>query len=426
MTVTHNSHRTHVAFFEESTAGTVPANAAAWASAEGTTAFRMFVEQADPAFIRGEMAVPNADMQTRVGEAQPPHHGLPTADGGSIVMRLTGSGESFVTGDTVTESALGRLLKHALGGQSLGNHATVTVVTSQLIIEVDDAADMAVGQVLGVRKAATPTRVFPTVISALDGVEITLAWQVGLTIEVGDEIIGAETYYYDQAALTNPEDANASTLSILIQKGPVCWVAGGAHLSLDSIAFEMGQQPKLTFGVLAAQGYPPGATGSISGVPSWTGTIQGQADVRAIGRDTHFRMQSTATETFSESSLFSFALQVGCPVLAQDGVTEAQTGMPGRIGYRTEPAETLATVVFERLDAQQTAWETPSARFNVAYWQTAPIGRCWCVIMRDSFYNAPPTPQTADVNKNEVVVRASDTTSGATELANSKILIALL
>jgi hypothetical protein len=412
--------------FEGSTIGAVPADAAAWAAAEGTTAARMYVETADPAFIMGAAAVPNADMQTRVGEAQAPHLGLETADGGSIVSRLWSTGETFSTGVSVAETWLGQLLEHALGGSSLGSHATITTVTSQLILEVDDAGDLAVGQVIGLQDFTTPgafaSRVFPAVITAIDGVEITIDRAMPFTVAVGDHVIGAETAYYDQAALTNPDDAGSSTLSILIQKGTDVWVAGGAHLALDSIAMERGMQPKLNWSVLAAKGYPPGVTGAVT-APTWAGTIEGSVDVRAIGRDTHCRLATFGATTTSEIEIFSAAMATGCPVLAQDGVTELNAGSPGRIGYRTEPADTTVTIVVAMADAEQTRW-TAGTLCTLTYSQTAAIGFGWCVHLRKCFLMAPPKPMAADANKYELTFKASDDIAGATELACSKILIA--
>ncbi len=427
MTALQNSHQTNVAFnFEGSTIGAVPVDAAAWVTALATTAFRMYVETCDPAFILGAAAVPNADMQTRVGEAQPPHLGLETADGGSIVSRLWSTGETFSTGVQVTENALGRLLGHALGGSSRGSHATITTVTSQLILEVDDIGDLAVGQMIGGQDFTTPAafanRGFPAVITAIDGMEITLDRVMPFTWAVGDHVIGADTSFYDQAALTNPDDANSSTLSILIQKGTNVWVAGGAHLALESISMERGMQPKLNWPVLAAKGYPPGVTGAVT-APAWTGTIEGGADVRAIGRDTHCRLATFGATTTSEIEIFSAALSVGCPVLAQDGVTELNAGSPGRIGYRTEPADTTVTIVVALTDGEQTKW-TAGTLCTLTYSQTAAIGVCWAVHLQKCFLMGPPKPMVADANKYELVFKATDVTTGATELANSKILIA--
>jgi len=174
--MTKNSFQTQVAFHTETAIGAVPVDAAAWVASEAASnAFRMYVQELSPEFIRGAVAVANEDMTTRVGEKLRPHKGLPTADGGSMTSRLWGNGETFTTGATVVETALGRLLGHALGGSSLGNHATVTLVTNQTTFEVDDADDLVVGQMIALRDTDDAAGLgYPAQILAISGVELTI------------------------------------------------------------------------------------------------------------------------------------------------------------------------------------------------------------------------------------------------------------
>lgn len=422
-----NSHRTNVGIYWEASIGAVPASAAAWAAAEGTDAYRFYVETGDPDYILGAAAVPNADMQPRVGEALPPHKGLETADGGSLLMRLWGSLTTFATGVAKTQTAIGRLLGHCLGGTSLGGDATVDSVTSQLILVlgVGEGANMLVGQIVwGEDVSLADGRLHPAIITAVASDTITLDRVMPFTWAAGDKVHGSETAYYDQDALTNPVNANAETVSVIYCKGPSAWVAGGGHLALDTIACERGQQPKMTLPVLAAKGYPPGVTGAVT-PPTWTGTIQGANDVRAIGRDTKCRLATDGATTTSEVSLYSMAITVGCPVLAQDGVTEFNSGSPGRVGYRTEPAPTTMTIVVELDDAQQTRW-TAGTRLTCTYYQVATVGNCWAVHGANGFLMSPPKPVFGGgVNQYELVIQFSDPDTGTTELSYSKIKIGL-
>jgi hypothetical protein len=421
--VLQNSHRHQFALRWESPPGEILANAAAYASDEGTDTHRYFVEPFDTSFVLGPAAVPNADQQPRVGHALPPHKGLDTADGGSITMRLWGSGATFSTGVTKTQSANGRLLAHCLGGSSLGSDATITTVSSQTVFEVDDIGDTAVGQIIWFEDADDAGRLFPARVTVVADPAITIDRVMPFTVAIGDKIYGSETIYYDQAALTNPSDANYTTVTIISCKGDRAWLAAGGHLALESIAVERGQQPKLSIPVLAAKGYPPGSTGGIT-VPTFTGTIQGLTDVRPIGRDTKCRLTTFGATTESQTSLFSAAIQVGCPVLAQDGVTESVAGMPGRIGYRTEPAETLITLVVP-FSTDYNTWWLAGTLLTCTYWQTDSVGKSWAVDIKKCFLNAPPKVMHADANKHEIVLRATDITTGSTELANSKIALSL-
>ncbi len=421
----HNSHRTHFAIHWETVPGEILANAAAYASDEGTDTFRFFVETAEPDYIAGAAAVANADMQTRVGEAQPPHLGLETADGGSLVMRLWGSATTFATGVQKTQSAIGRLLGHCLGGTSLGGDGTIVTVTSQMILILDsgEGANMLVGQIIFIEDADDPGRLHPAVITVVSTDTITTDRVMPFTIAIGDKVYGSETAYYDQAALTNPDDAGFETVSLVHCRGPSAWLAVGGHLALESLTCERGQQPKMNLPILAAKGLPPGVTGAIT-VPVWVGTIQGLNDVHAIGRDTKCRLATDGATTTSAVDLFSMAIAVGCPVLAQDTVTEATSGMPGRIGYRTEPAPTTMTIVVGLADAEQTRW-TAGTRLTCTYYQVASVGNAWAVHGANGFLMAPPKPVLDGVNKYELVIQFSDPDTGTTELSYSKIKIAL-
>ena len=414
----NNSFLTQVAIYPEGTIGDVPVDAAAWAAAElAGDAWRFFFESLAPDFILGTEAVANADMMTRVGEHLKPHQGLPTADGGSAVSRMWGTGSSFVTGASITETALGWLLGHALGGNSTGNHATITGVTSQTVFEVDDADDMVVGQVIGFENQDDAGRVFPARIVAISGVEITIDRVMPWTVVIDDHVIGGETAYFDQAALAT------STCSLLLAKSTDVWTVGGAHFALDSIAVERGQQPKLNWSILGARGYPPGTTGSVT-LPAFTETIQGLPDVRAIGRDTKARLVAYGATTVGEYTLHAAAISVGVPVIGVDTVTEVNAGSPGRDCYRTEPAETTITLTVAMTAAEQTKW-TAGTYLAVSYYQVAAVGFSWCVDGVRGFLMQAPTPMVEDVNKYEIVIRLSDDVTKAAdgEMAASKIVI---
>ena len=143
-----SSHRTRFAIRYETTPGELLADAAAYASDEGTDTLQYAVEPHDPSYILGPAAVANADQMTRVGEARVPHKGLDTADGGTITMRMFGIGGAWSAGVQITETAIDRLLAHCLGGVSYGNDTTVAVVTSQTILEVAAATNLAIGQII--------------------------------------------------------------------------------------------------------------------------------------------------------------------------------------------------------------------------------------------------------------------------------------
>jgi len=226
--------------------------------------------------------------------------------------------------------------------------------------------------------------------------------------------------------LTNPANPLYSTFSILIAKADDVWVAGGSHLALESIAVERGQQPKLSWPILAAKGYPPETDGAVT-LPAFADPIEGTTDVRAIGHGTNARLATYgATTTSIVCPLFSAAITTGIPVIAQDSVTECESGAPGRYGYRTEPGDTMLTLVVELDVAYQNRW-TAGDYVTVSYYQVAPIGYGWCVHGRKGFLmDAPRAVLDQGTNRYEIVIQLTDDVDAAVdgELAASKIHIA--
>ena len=420
-----NSHRTSVAFHFEVTPGLVPVDAAAWAtSAAGATGFRLFAEELDVAFMLGEIAVPNVDMQPEVYAVSQPHKGLPTADGGALLTRLWGSEESWAAATLVTESGQGRLLKHALGGGALGEHTDISVFTSPTVFELTSVAGIAVGHIIGIEDADDLGRVWPVQVLAVAANEITIDRELPFVPAVADKIIGAEMAWPDPDAITNPQDPDSSTLSILVQKGPDVWVAGGSHLELAELAIERGQQPKLNFSILSAHAYPQGA--GAPSAPTWTDTIEGlTADTRAIGRDTKCWIQTKGDSAFVGVCLFDASITPGVTVEAQDGVTECDDGSPGRVGYYAPPADTVVELTLAMADTQQDRW-TAGTELTVSYYQVAATGQGWVFHMAKAFVMDAPAPVTENSNRWTVKLQATHDIGETDEALAAKFILARL
>jgi len=427
----HSSFRTNIAFYQEPTQGAVPgagdtpaAQAIAWAAAEGADAFRVFVEEGDPAFIRGAMAVPNADMQENVYTKQPPHKGLPTADGGTLLSRVWGTGDSWGAGLQVlggTPSGLGRILAHALGGSALGGYTDIATVADALNFGVTTAAFAAVGHLIWIEDADDPGRLFPVQITGISGTDFTIDRELPFAPDAGDKIYGMEMAWPDAEALTNPSDVNYSTYSILYEKGPHVWLAGGSHLELTELQLERGQQPKFAWAVLSAKGVPQGDGSPDS--PVWTGGVEGLGqDVKAVGHDTLLYINDVGTTTWSCTSVFEAKLTAGVPVRSQDSVTECESGMPGRAGYMTEPADTTLEVVVPLTDDQQARW-TAGTIVTVTYFQVAPVGFGYCVHIAKGFLMDAPEPVLEGTNRWRLMIQATHNDDATTETYAAKFVL---
>jgi hypothetical protein len=401
----HNSFKTILSFFFEAEIGDVPADGPAWATAEGTDAFRHFVLEADPAFIVGDALLANVDLQPEVFAVGNHHHGLPTADGGSIKMRLVGAGGSWADDTQVTETAQGRLVQHALGGGARGHHTTVASAVSNVSFTLDSGDNLEPGYIIGIEDADDLGRIYPVQVLTVTGAAITVDTSLPFTIAPGDKVYGAEHAWPDAEALTNPSDAAYSTLSILYQKGPHCWMVGGAHLELQAVELERGMQPRLGFAVLGARGYPQDA--GAPAAPAWSGSIQGGADTLAIGRDTKLLVQTKGTTTWASLCVFSASFSAGVPIKPTDGVTEAHDGAPGRCGYATEPADTVLEVVVG-LESGHQAWWSAGTLLNVRYYQVAPVGRGYAITMHEATLMGPPEPQFEQTNRYKLKFQARE------------------
>jgi hypothetical protein len=403
--------------------GTTPADASAWA----TEAFRIFATEANVDYIVGRAQVVNVDLTPRVHMSMIHHKGLRTADGGAITSRLWSTGNTTHSpGDQVPATPLGLLLEHALGGSTRSNDTAITAVTNQHSVTVAAAVSLERGQIVAFEDAAG--KLWPAQILTLSGSDITVDRDqpAGFTLAEATKVHGAECIYPEQAALTNAQDPNYSTVSLLYQFGPHCWMVGGAHLGVDTLNFPRGEQPTIGWTVQAAAGYPPG-DGAPS-EPTWSGTsanIHSHNDVQAIGRGTRGFLQAYGTTTHAAFSLISASVSVGVPILPQDSVTEIDSGMEGRIGYRTEEGETIIEIVVA-LDADyQTMWVN-GGYFTCTYYQVGPKGTCWAVHLPKAFMDGPPAAANDGTNRWTIRLRATepDTTSSTTEASKAKIMLA--
>lgn len=417
----HNSARTIFSFSFEADFGETPVDAAAFAADEGTDTFRHYALEADPSYILGEVLLPNTDLQPDVFAVGDHHHGLPTADGGAIKMRVVGNASTWAAATQVAATAQGRLIQHALGGGARGQHTSVSVVTTQTAFTLVSGANLQPGYLIGFEDADALGEIHVAQVLTVAGADITIDRVMPFVVAASDKVYGMEQAWPDEAAITNPDDAGFTSLTLLYQKGPHLWMAGGAHLELQSIALERGAQPALQFGVLAAKGYPQGNGAPTA--PSWSGTIQGGDDVKSVGHGTRLFLQQKGTTTYAQLCVFSATLTAGVPVKPQDGVTEAHDGAPGRCGYMTEPADTILEVVVALDDTWQTRW-TAGTELTATYYQVAPVGFGYAIHGHECILMGPPEPMFEGSNRYKIKIQfRQDLASSASAALEAKLIV---
>ena len=432
---TLSSHGTTFAVFYETTPGQPPGyvalttpqgTAAGWASAEGSTADRHRVHEADPSWLR-RSNIEDPAVTPRVFAKNVPIAGLRTADGGSAVITLHGSEASTADSSQVSETSLMRILKHCLGGLKRGYTTDVAAApTSTVDYSITSATGLEAGMFVGLEDADATGLVWPQRVLTISGTAITTDRVAPFTIAVNDVVHAAATAYIDTDALTNVDDADYQTVSILIQKNEgTPWLGVGGKMQLDSIEFPRNEVPRLSLSLYSSAAYAPGSD-SIS-APTWTGTVQGDSG-NAVGARTYLYIQTFGSTTANCYDAESVAVEVGVPVVPIDTRTQCDE-LEGRAGYTTEAADTIlsATVL---LDTSWASGFDATTAYTVTYCRVGPAGDTWVVQLPKAYLKEAPTYADASGTQwhsLQFVAHEDAITTGSTdELIKSKLLIGVM
>jgi hypothetical protein len=256
------------------------------------------------------------------------------------------------------------------------------VVTDQTHIEVTSATGIAVGHMLALASAADPTRCHVVQVLEVSGVAITIDREVPWTLAAGDVVHPCEM------AWRNPDGVGTSTIAGLWRRASKTWAIRGGHLSLDSLTLDRGGHPVLGFGVMGGRGSTPGHA-LTPAWPTFAVATQGRSRTLPIGRDTKLFLQEKGTATWSLHHVWSLGFTPGVSVVANDTVTEVDTHMQGRAGYRAERGDTLLEVDVKLDPVHYEKWVAGTA-FTATYMQVAPAGHGWALHMRECFLAESP------------------------------------
>jgi hypothetical protein len=425
--VAHSSHPKTVSIYYESTPGTPPADAAAWATAEGTSADRIRVTAIDSTFIRGQSSVRDMRLKDRIFGQDPPIKGLRTADGGSMEVVLHGSEAATTATEQVAETALMRQLEHTLGGLSRGYTSALSAVTSDTEFTLTTATGVDPGVFYALEDSDDTGRLFPVRALTEDTGEVTVDMDVPWTVSTSDLAHAVAVVYIDDQALMNPSDANASTISLLIEESIGAFQTAGGKLQLDSITLTRNEVPKIGYSIFSAYAEPFG-DGAPS-LPTWSGTVTGAAGL-AIGADTKVFVQNVGTGTYAIYDVYGMSVTAGVPVVPLDTITEATDNMQGRAGYGTQPADTILELTVPIASAWVTKWLANQACV-VRLFQVAPAGSGFFVHASRAILNE--SPEQGDGNETKIQTlrfvchedRTLDAVASNLDRARSKLILGL-
>lgn len=425
--MTNSSFPSQLAYFQEVTQGTGPADGAAWVTACASIAtgarLRHIGESLDMGGVE-QQTVPDERSHLDVFDREYDAKGLKNV---TFPMSLyaTGSGATTAAGSQIAATALSTLLTHCLGGThrsnstllSGGGHTTT-------VLNVTATTNITPGCLIVVQDTSTG-EIHPARVLAVAALAVTLDEALPFTPVDGDTVRGCITNYIDTSVLVD-SSVGPTTYSWLVQKGLTPtenFEFHGCKSELKSLTLSRNALPVFAFETQAAHFDPPGTAPS----PTWAATtIHGNAPV-TIGPASVWTYQTQGTTTRNAIHVSESTVDVGVPAIPVDTNTEVEENMEGRQGYSTGPAPT--TISLNVVPLASSAWtQFDSASYKrLRFYKRASNGQIIIVCFPKCQIKAPKRGTSGPVSSNQLMLEAfpgDDAVSPSnTALATSKILI---
>jgi hypothetical protein len=334
----------------------------------------------------------------------------------TLGVYLTGTNATTAPGSQVSETALSRLLKHVLGGQSRGNATTAKVggPHSTTSVSVTSTTNLAEGQVIGIVDADDGSAIVHVRrVVALAGDLVTFDQALPFTPADGDKIVGAITHYFDESVLAASDGGAGRTSCIFVRQGHAATYGiveyRGAKGAGKLSGFGPGESPRLEVEFQACSHRTPADTGStgvsaISSTPAFSGTAHGIAPL-----------------------VSGLEIDLGVEVVPVDAATQDSDEMAGIAGYTcraVRPTFTFAVTphATELLaDLQAGAYKAVRLEIQHTEGKTIAIGMPRC-----SLDMAPKVGANGEVLATMVTLRGHHDTIDTTQLAKSPIYVGIL
>ena len=338
-----SAHYTALAYWQETTSGTGPANAAAWVS--NATRVGPIRGSVDVSSIGADMV----DDERAVDRIYYKQQGQVGIDNPEFPAEFEFESNAATTADTsaIAVTSQMTLMEHCMGGLLLGTSTACAAAGSHTstAVDMDATTGCDEGTFLAVQIAAytrAPTALHVRRVTDLTANVATVDQAFPATPADEDEVHAVAQCYVLPSELID-STANNSTLSWLIQRGPTGgvqnWEVVGAKSQLDSISLGRGEIAKFALQTFGGSHQDPSDAPS----PSWTAEPTLTAPF-LVGPDCQLWVEDYGTTTNTLLDCSAFNITPGLPVSPDDGVTSNTAGMVARNGYTTRSEPTTIEV----------------------------------------------------------------------------------
>lgn len=430
-----------LAYFDETTQGTPPADAAAWIS-DGVR-LRHLADSLDVSGVERSL-LEDPRNHSRVKATDPRIVGLdnpefPFAVPGTGLGGTTATGNQAAT--TLPGYQLAYLLGHALGGVSRGYSNTVSGgASTTTTVDVADSSNHAVGDYIAIQFATAvsgyaATTVFPRRIISIDSGGsphvLTIDQALPQAPAADDLVHAGVTAYIDESVLANSA-AGPYTRSWLVQKGlpgaasgvRESWVFKGTVAQLQQFSLARNGLLQFAFQVMAGSHDSP----IVAPWPTaWSSNTELGLAPLSLSPLTQvwFVNDGTTTNTLVEVSKFD--VEPGVPRVRHETVTSGNVNMQGTYSFSTQPADTLVTMALTPFGISQWTDQNAATQKELRFARLGPAGSAMCIHFPRLSHAATPKRSINNANTDvEIQLLAHEEENlGSSNLQQSAMTITL-
>lgn len=346
------------AIADESTPGTPPADATAWAAIDRA---QIVTDSFDPAGLKPQM-VEDLRSQTNALARERMIEGLRNGEF-SYQVYATGLGTTTGAGTQVSETILSRILENGLGGLHRSNSTACNALGSTTTIVVAAETNFAEGCHIGWEHPDTGEVYIRRLLQNTSGTTWTLDEELPQASDDGDVIHGCITVYPDPDILAN-SNSSGRQLSYLMQLGSASisdaatFVTSGCVNTIGGLSWPRNGDPTFDISTQWSNVVMPNESPPTS--ISWSSDPLGVAPA-VVGPSGRVFFQTRGTSTASTLCLVSVEPTIGITRTRVSTVTESAANMHGTCHFSVAKPDTRLKLVLANFATDEwTDYATPT------------------------------------------------------------------